>query len=653
LRFEVLYRLSDTADLDFCIVCTVTKFFAKSLSAFLLVGDHFVSHYLVEDLCLHLNARIAEFQVAVVIGQDDIGKFYFVPGLATQIGYIQCLVFFDLELLAGYFNYCEHNGSKIRWAKVRLKCIAANKNIRLSGLNYEALNLYSVYSCPFLAMKFKSFLAKPFASYIYAKIRKGMGTALQDQDAILKELLKVGKTTEFGREHGLDKVGSYEEFKQAVPVRDYEGFKPYIEKIKEGKHNILWKGKPIYLAKTSGTTSGIKYIPITKESIPNHINSARNALLCYMAETGNTAFADGKLIFLSGSPELERIGGIPTGRLSGIVNHHVPGYLRTNQMPSYETNCIEDWETKLDKIVEETINQNMTLISGIPPWVQMYFDRLTQKSGKKIKELFPNFSVLVHGGVNFEPYKAKLFESIGEKVDDIETFPASEGFFAFQDSQTEEGLLLNTSSGIFFEFIPAAEIFQEKPTRLSLHDVKAGENYALVISNNAGLWAYNIGDTVKFISINPYRIVVTGRTKHFISAFGEHVIGEEVEQSLLKVAREDSVRITEFTVAPMIQQGAGKSYHEWFIEFEKEPSDLEDFAAKVDNSLRERNIYYDDLLRGNILQPLRISVVRKNGFIDYMKSIGKLGGQNKVPRLSNDRKIADELSKWTIQFHTE
>jgi hypothetical protein len=502
-------------------------------------------------------------------------------------------------------------------------------------------------------MKFKSFLAKPFASYVYAKIRKGMGTALQDQDSILKELLKVGKTTEFGKDHGLDKVNTYEEFKQAVPIRDYEAFKPYVEKIKEGKHNILWRGKPIYFAKTSGTTSGVKYIPISKDSISNHINTARNALLCYMAETGNTAFADGKLIFLSGSPELERIGGVPTGRLSGIVNHHIPNYLRSNQLPSYETNCIEDWETKLDKIVEETINHNMTLISGIPPWMQMYFDRLTEKSGKKIKELFPNFSVLVHGGVNFSPYKAKLLESIGQKIDAIETFPASEGFFAFQDTQTEEGLLLNTNSGIFFEFVPAGEIFNENPTRLSLHDVKVGENYALIINNNAGLWGYNIGDTVKFVSTNPYRLVVTGRTKHFISAFGEHVIGEEVEQSLLKAAKEENVHITEFTVAPVIQQGEGKSYHEWFIEFEKEPNNLEEFALRVDNNLREKNIYYDDLISGNILMPLQIRMMKKNGFIDYMKSIGKLGGQNKVPLLSNDRKIADELKKWTVELQSK
>jgi hypothetical protein len=497
-------------------------------------------------------------------------------------------------------------------------------------------------------MKFKSFLARPFAAYIYKQVKKEMQSALEDQEKIFQALLKTGTKTIFGADHNLAAVKTYEDFKQLVPIRDYEQYKPYIEQVKQGKHNVLWKGQPIYFAKTSGTTSGVKYIPITKESISNHINTARNALLCYMAETGNHAFADGKMIFLSGSPELERVGGVPTGRLSGIVNHHVPQYLRKNQLPSYETNCIDEWETKLDKIVEETLKQDMTLISGIPPWMQMYFDRIAAITGKPIKDVFPNFSVLVHGGVNFEPYKAKLFDTIGKKLDAIETFPASEGFFAFQDSQQAEGLLLNTNSGIFFEFVPAAEIFNPNPTRLSLKDVQPGENYALIINNNAGLWGYNIGDTVKFVSVNPYRLVVTGRIKHFISAFGEHVIGEEVEYSLMKAATEEGVHITEFTVAPVIQQGQGKSFHQWLVEFEKQPGDMTAFALKVNENLRQKNIYYDDLITGNILAPLEIKTVRKNGFIDYMKSIGKLGGQNKVPRLSNDRKIADALLNYTV-----
>ncbi|MEO6549090.1 MAG: GH3 auxin-responsive promoter family protein [Ferruginibacter sp.] len=495
-------------------------------------------------------------------------------------------------------------------------------------------------------MKIKSFFAKPFAAYIHKQIKKGMETAVEDQQSIFNQLIKTGSKTEFGKEHGFESIKTYEDFVKQVRIRDYEDFKPYIEKIKQGRHNVLWKGQPIYFAKTSGTTSGVKYIPISKDSIDNHINTARNALLCYIAETGNTKFASGKLIFLSGSPELERVGGIPTGRLSGIVNHHVPKYLRANQLPSYETNCIEEWEEKLDKIVAETIQQNMTLISGIPPWMQMYFDRLSEKSGKKIGELFPDFSVMVQGGVNFEPYKAKLFESIGRKVDCIELYPASEGFFAFQDTQHTNGLLLNTNSGIFFEFVPAAEIFNETPTRLSLKDVRVGENYAMIVNNNAGLWGYNIGDTVKFVSVKPHRIVVTGRTKHFISAFGEHVIGEEVESALMDAASEENIRITEFTVAPVIAQDGSKSYHEWMIEFANTPADIDAFAMKVDNQLRSKNVYYDDLVGGNILDHLHISVIKNNGFIDYMKSIGKLGGQNKVPRLSNDRKIAEGLKQW-------
>ncbi len=492
-------------------------------------------------------------------------------------------------------------------------------------------------------MKIKSFLAKPFANYIYKQIKKGMSTAVADQENLLQQFIKTGAKTDFGKQHFFENIKTHAEFAQSVLIRDYEDFKTYIEAIKQGKHNVLWKGLPIYFAKTSGTTSGVKYIPITKDSIPNHIDTARNALLCYMAQTGNTAFADGKLIFLSGSPELERVGGVPTGRLSGIVNHHVPKYLRANQLPSFETNCIEDWETKLDKIIDETIEQDMRLISGIPPWMQMYFDKLTAATGKKVKDIFPNFSVMVHGGVNFEPYKAKLFESIGKKIDSIELFPASEGFFAFQDSQQEEGLLLNTNSGIFFEFVAAADIFNDKLQRLTLKDVAVNENYVLIVSSNAGLWAYNMGDTIKFISLDPYRIVVTGRIKQFISAFGEHVIGEEVESALMTSAKEKHVHITEFTVAPFISLSGEKSYHEWFIEFENLPDDITTFAEKVNQHLQQKNIYYDDLIKGNILQQLKISPIKKNGFINYMKSIGKLGGQNKVPRLSNDRTYADEI----------
>jgi len=489
----------------------------------------------------------------------------------------------------------------------------------------------------------KSLLAKPFASFVYRQIQKDQKNAIKDQQDILNQLIKIGASTLFGKEHHFDSITNYQSFQKAVPLRDYEQFIPYINQIKKGTQNVLWKGRPIYFAKTSGTTSGVKYIPITKESISNHINGARNALLAYMSVTGNTQFAGKKMIFLSGSPALERVGGIPTGRLSGIVNHHIPQYLTSNQLPSFATNCIEAWEQKLDKIVEETIDRDLSLIGGIPPWVQMYFDRLVEKTGKPVIDIFPNLQVLVQGGVNFEPYKRKLFDTIGKTIDTIELFPASEGFFAYQDSRTEPGLLLNTNSGIFYEFIPISNLQEASPQRISLAEVQIGEQYALVINSNAGLWGYHLGDTIKFVSKDPYRLVVTGRVKHFISAFGEHVIGEEVEQALLEVSLAMSVSVVEFTVAPFIQQSAGKSYHEWFIEFEQKPTDMSLFSKKLNEALCKKNTYYQDLIAGNILTPLQITVMQKNAFIDYMRAKGKLGGQNKVPRLSNDRVIANDL----------
>lgn len=475
------------------------------------------------------------------------------------------------------------------------------------------------------------------------------GNGIADQQRVFKTLLREGKNTLFGKEHDFQNIFSYEDFKKRVPVRDYEGLKPYIEKIKSGEENVLWKGKPLYLSKTSGTTSGIKYIPITKDSLPNHLDSTRNALLSYIAETGNSKFLSGKLIFISGSPELDHIHQIPVGRLSGIANHHVPEYLRRNQLPSYKTNCLEDWEMKVDQIVEETMNENMTFISGIPPWVQMYFDKLHERTGKKIKDLFPDFSLFVYGGVNYEPYRKKFEQSVGKKIDSIELYPASEGFIAYQDSQKENSLLLLLNSGIFYEFIPAAEFFNPDPKRISIREVEMGVNYAIILSSNAGLWAYSLGDTIKFVSKDPYKIMVTGRIKHYISAFGEHVISEEVEKALMKTAHEQHAEIVEFTVAPEVNPEEGElPYHEWFIEFSSPPADPEKFRLTMDQNLREQNIYYSDLIKGHILQPLKIHALPKDAFITYMKSQGKLGGQNKVPRLANDRKIADELKKIAV-----
>ncbi|WP_111308735.1 GH3 auxin-responsive promoter family protein [Confluentibacter sediminis] len=490
-------------------------------------------------------------------------------------------------------------------------------------------------------LSIKSALAKPFAKRVYNRVQKWANNPIGTQENIFKNLIYQAKNTQFGKDHDFENIKSHDDFVSRVPIRDYELLKPYVEKVVEGEEHILWKGKPLYFAKTSGTTSGSKYIPITKESMPYHVESARNAILLYINETGNSKFVDGKMIFLQGSPVMKTQNGIQIGRLSGIVAHYVPKYLQKNRMPSWETNCIEDWETKVDAIVEETLPENMTVISGIPSWVQMYFEKIQKKTGKKVGEVFKNFNLFIFGGVNYEPYRAKFENLIGRKVDSIELYPASEGFFAYQDKQNEKGMLLQLNSGIFYEFVKADEFFNEHPKRITIKDVEIGINYVMIISSNAGLWAYNIGDTIEFTSTTPYRIIVSGRIKHFISAFGEHVIGKEVEEAMQEATLNTDIRVSEFTVAPQINPDSGLPYHEWFIEFENEPENLLILAKKIDESLQKQNSYYFDLIQGNVLQPLKITKVKKDGFQNYMKSIGKLGGQNKIPRLSNDRKIVE------------
>ncbi len=492
-------------------------------------------------------------------------------------------------------------------------------------------------------LSLKPQLAKLFAKSIRRSIHKWSSKPVETQHHVFENLIKDASETVFGKDHHFSEIKTYSDFKQNVPIRDYEDLKPYVDRVVAGEQDILWKGKPLYFAKTSGTTSGAKYIPLTKESMPTHVEAARNAILMYIAETGNSRFVDGKMIFLQGSPVLTEKNGVQLGRLSGIVAHYVPKYLQKNRMPSWETNCIEDWETKVSAIVDETLPEDMSVISGIPSWVQMYFEKIQEKTGQKVGDVFKNFSLFIFGGVNYEPYRSKFENLIGRKVDSIELYPASEGFFAFQDLQKEKGMLLQLNSGIFYEFVRAEHFFDESPERITIEQVELDVNYVMIISTNAGLWAYNIGDTIQFTSLKPYRIIVSGRIKHFISAFGEHVIGKEVEHALKESTASTTIQVSEFTVAPQINPESGLPYHEWFIEFEKPPGDISELAKKIDQALQKQNSYYFDLIEGKVLQPLKITTIKKNGFQDYMKSVGKLGGQNKLPRLSNDRKIADAL----------
>ncbi|WP_422082740.1 GH3 family domain-containing protein [Ulvibacterium sp.] len=496
-------------------------------------------------------------------------------------------------------------------------------------------------------MSLKSFAAKILARQVAKKTARWVNHPIATQERVFKEMIQKASRTRFGKDHGFETIGSHQDFVQKVPIRDYEEIKDYVEKVVEGQEDVLWPGKPIYFAKTSGTTSGAKYIPITKESIKNQVEASRNAILNYIHETGNSDFVNGRWIFLQGSPELQEKNGIKLGRLSGISAHYVPNYLQKNRLPSWKTNCIDDWETKVDAIVEETVHENMTVIAGIPSWVQMYFEKLHEKTNQDIGSLFPNFQLFIYGGLNYEPYRAKFENLIGRKVDSIELFPASEGFFAYQDSQNEKGMLLLLDSGIFYEFVKADEFFDEGAKRITIKDVEIGINYVMIVSTDAGLWAYNLGDTVQFISVRPYKVIVSGRIKHFLSAFGEHVIAKEVEEAMQEAINATDARINEFTVAPQITPLKNElPYHEWLVEFEKEPSEMEKFIETLDTSLQKQNSYYFDLIDGKILQPLKITQIQKGGFQEYMKSVGRLGGQNKVQRLANDRKVADPLSAY-------
>ena len=488
--------------------------------------------------------------------------------------------------------------------------------------------------------------AKVYAKYVVWKTKKWAAYPNKTQDKVFKKLLAKGKKTRFGKEHSFGKIINHKDFSKQVPVRDYEGLKKYIKLITDGEKDVLWPGSPIYFAKTSGTTSGEKLIPITKDSMPYHVKGSVEATMHYINETSNTSFLNKKIIFLQGSPILEDTKGIKTGRLSGIVAHYTPSFLRKNTMPSWETNCIEDWEKKVLEISKETLKEDMAAIGGIPPWVIMYFEKLLEITGKKtIKKIFPNFSLFVYGGVNYSPYKESFRRLIGEEIDSIEYFPASEGFFAYQDSQKEEGLLLQLNSGIFYEFIQIEEMKKSYPKRLMINEVEKETNYVLVVSTNAGLWGYNTGDTVEFTSLAPARIKVTGRYKHFISAFGEHVIGSEVEKALRKTLINTKISLKEFTVAPKVNPKKGLHFHQWWIEFDQEVSleKIRKTEKELDRNLQSLNSYYKDLVQGKVLKPLEIVLIKKGGFKSYMESIGKLGGQNKLPRLSNDRKIADQL----------
>lgn len=494
-------------------------------------------------------------------------------------------------------------------------------------------------------MSIKTTVARLLARHRMGQIARTVAEPELHQRQLLARLLERASLTEFGRDHGYGAYRDYDRYRTTVPIRDYEAFRPYIDRAYSGVPDVLWPGRPLYFAKTSGTTSGTKYIPLTREMMRCQVKGAKDALLAYIHHTGNARFLDGKMIFLSGSPALEKNeAGIPVGRLSGIAQHFVPAYLQKNRVPTYATNCLEDWEQKVRTIIEETRTQDLRLVSGIPPWVQMFYEEVERITGKKPAELWPNLDVYVHGGVDYAPYSPLIRQAFGRIMDTVETYPASEGFIAIQDLPHDPSLLLMLDYGIFFEFVPLSEWDSPspRPRRLPLWEVEPNVNYAILLTTNAGLWAYAIGDVVKFTSVKPYRMRVTGRVKHFISAFGEHVIEEEVNHALQEALRRCGGEVLEYTVAPLIADTGSR--HEWYVEFATPPADLQAFATAADEALRQKNVYYDDLRAGGMLAPAALFPLQPGACRDYMKSIGKLGGQNKFPRLKNDRSVVELLA---------
>ena len=490
------------------------------------------------------------------------------------------------------------------------------------------------------------------------EIKRIYANPLKLQEEALFSILDKARYTEFGRKYGFDSVKSIKAYQQKLPLFRYNDIKPWVEKTIKGKSNVLWQGRISDFALSSGTTSGNKYIPISKELINTNRRAALDCAALYLKESGEKSILKGRFLFLGGSTALERLeGGSFAGDLSGIVSRRIPFIFRSMYEPSEKIASISDWERKIIKIVQKEVDVDIRGVFGIPSWLLVFFKRVlkeaSRKKGKDINtiiEIWPNLSLLVHGGVSFKPYRHIFDEVIGKEIYHLETYPASEAFIAIQDRRNESDLLLMLDYDIFYEFVPEEEIKKQNPTRLTIADVETDKNYAIIITNNSGLYSYILGDTIKFTELNPPRLVVTGRIENFLSAFGEHLIVEEAEDAIVYACNKTDSEIEEFTVAPLFPKKRDElPYHQWLIEFRKRPQNLEEFAQLIDEKLKDKNEDYK-IHRGKHLSIDEPQIVEltKGTFYNWMKSENKLGGQHKVPRLKNDRTIADRLLEGQI-----
>lgn len=468
------------------------------------------------------------------------------------------------------------------------------------------------------------------------------------QREVLQDLVTSAQYTEFGRKYRFSELFNVKSFKQAVPIHEYDDMKPYIQRIMDGEQNILWNTPVFWFAKSSGTTSDkSKFIPVTEESLHDcHYKAAKDVLTLYYEFNPDSDLLTGKGLVIGGSHTINPLNEeAQYGDLSAVLLQNSPFWGHWIRTPDLSIALMDEWESKIEKLALSTMKENVTSISGVPTWTLILFKRILELTGKKtMAEVWPSLELYMHGGVSFVPYREQFDRLIGKKIHYLEMYNASEGFFAAQDRPGEDGMLLFTDHGIFMEFMPIEEYGKEQPHTIGLTDVELGKNYALVISTNGGLWRYLVGDTVQFTSLNPFRIRVSGRLKHYINAFGEELIVDNADKAIAAAAVHCGVVVNDYTAAPVYFSETGNGAHEWLIEFEQEPASLQDFTASLDQELKRQNSDYEAKRHKSIALGLPVvHSVPKGLFGSWLKQKGKLGGQHKVPRLSNDRKHIDEL----------
>lgn len=470
---------------------------------------------------------------------------------------------------------------------------------------------------------------------------------IETQENILFKNLSIARNTEYGDLYGFKSIGTYEDFKSNLPLVKYEDFEPFIEKARKGEKDVSWKGKIKWFAKSSGTTNAkSKFIPISQESLDEcHYAAGKMMFAIYLNNHPDTEIFKNKNLRLGGSSEIYQKYDTLFGDLSAILIDNLPFYAELRNTPNKQISLMSEWETKMKAISNAVITEDIGCLTGVPSWMLVLLNNVLTETGKgKLDEVWPMLEVFFHGGISFKPYEENYRNLTHKKLNFYELYNASEGFFGIQDRSDSKDMLLLLDNGIFYEFIPMEEIDSDNPKVIALEDVEIGKNYAIVITTNGGLWRYIIGDTVKFTSKDPFRIIVSGRTKHYINAFGEELIIENAEEALKRTCAKTGAIIKEFTAAPIYMEGNAKGAHEWIIEFEKMPESIDGFAQLLDETLQELNSDYEAKRHKNItLNPLKLHVAKPNLFFDWMKSRGKLGGQNKVPRLANSREFIDPL----------